>query len=100
MERTIDNGRRLLQFYVASVVLGALAAVVLSAQQAGWSSSNEFVNALLAMLALALVTELSSVRVNVGTVTMSMSFLPSLASVFLFDQVWAMLIGGMTFFIV
>jgi HD-GYP domain-containing protein (c-di-GMP phosphodiesterase class II) len=90
----------LLRFYVASVAVGALAALFLAAQGATWIDSNDFVNALLAMLAVAFVAELSSVSVNVGTATMSISFIPFLAAVFLFDQLWAMLIGGVTFFVV
>ncbi|MGH7699099.1 MAG: HD-GYP domain-containing protein [Gemmatimonadales bacterium] len=94
------NTRALLRFYVASVVVGALAALLFAAQGTTWTDSNDFVNAFLAMLAVALAAELSSVSVNVGTATMSIAFIPFLASIFLFDQLWAMVIGGTTFFVV
>lgn len=94
------DGRRVLRFYVASTVAGALAALVLAARYAQWSDSNDFLNALVALLGVAFAAELSSVSLFVGTATMSISFIPFLAAVFLFDQLWAMLIGGTTFFVV
>lgn len=90
----------LLKFYVASVAVGAVAAIFIAARQAVWIDSNDFLNAVLAILAVAFAAEVASVSVNVGTATMSISFIPFLAAVFLFDQLWAMLIGGVTFFVV
>ncbi|HXF95710.1 MAG TPA: HD-GYP domain-containing protein [Gemmatimonadales bacterium] len=73
---------------------------MLAARYAQWSDSNDFLNALVALLGVAFAAELSSVSLFVGTATMSISFIPFLAAVFLFDQLWAMLIGGTTFFVV
>ncbi len=94
------NSRSILRFYVGAVVVGAASAIAIVAWGTSWSGSNDFLNALLALLAVALGAELSSVSVNVGTATGSISFIPFLAAVFLFDPVWAMAIGGATFFVV
>jgi HD-GYP domain-containing protein (c-di-GMP phosphodiesterase class II) len=78
------------------VVVGALAALLVVGQGQPWAATDELLTAVLAIVAVALAAELSSVAVNVGTATMSISFIPFLAAVFLFGQLWAMVIGGAT----
>lgn len=82
--------------YVRLVFLAAAVALVV----AGWGEklqgSEAFLNALISILALAFLAELSAVQVQPAGASQSMAFIPLLAAAFLFDPVWAMLIGGIT----
>jgi len=91
---------RLLRLYVTAVAIAALLAVSVAAAGVQWTFSNAFVNGLVAIFAVALAAELSSVSLHVGTATMSISFIPFVSAVLLFDPIWAMAIGGGTFFLV
>lgn len=89
----------LLKFYVSAVAAGAVLALVMGVWGQAWDSSPAFGNGLIAILAVALAAELSSVNVQVGTATMSIAFIPFLAATLLFSPLWAMILGGLTFFI-
>lgn len=82
--------------YVRAVFCGALGALLV----AGWGqrlqASEPFLDALITILALALLAELSAVQVLPAGTSQSMAFIPLLAAAFLFDPLWAMLIGGIT----
>src|SRR5579864_7421474 len=82
--------------YVRLVFLAAAVALVV----AGWGekiqASEVFLNALISIIALAFLAELSAVQVQPAGASQSMAFIPLLAAAFLFDPVWAMLIGGIT----
>lgn len=80
------------------VAMGATIALILSALNQGWDGSSTFLNGFIAVLAVALAAELSSVRVNLGTSTISIAFIPYLAGTFLFDPLWSMLLGGVALF--
>ena len=90
----------LLRIYVTAVVAAAVVALGVGAASTAWTPSNAFLNGLLSILAVALAAELSSVSLHVGTATMSISFIPFVSAVLLFDPIWAMAIGGSTFFLV
>jgi len=98
---TVTSSRiRFLRTYVAGVAVGAIAALALTAATTPSTVSTDLGNGLLAVLAIALAAELSSVSLYVGTVTMSISFIPFVAAILLFDPMWAMVIGGGTLFAV
>jgi HD domain-containing protein/MASE9 protein len=82
--------------YVRAVFCGALAALAISAWGEVWQGSPAFYNALIAILALAFLAELTAVQVQPAGASQSMAFIPLLAGAFLFDPLWAMLIGGIT----
>jgi len=90
-----ENG--LLRFYVSAVAAGAAVALAAGGVALEWDTSASFLNALIAILALAVAAQVTSVRVNVGTATMSIAFIPFLAGVFLLEPIWAMSLGGVTF---
>ena len=80
--------------YVGAVFIGAVAALTLAAWDQSWQLAPEFLNAVISILALALLAELSAVQVQPAGASQSMAFIPLLAAAFLFDPIWAMLIGG------
>src|SRR5690349_17237107 len=90
----------LLRFYVSVVMVGAVVALVLAIWGADLSAPRALLNALAAIVGLALAAELSSVRVHIGTSTMSIVHIPLIAATFLFPPVWAMLVGATTLLIV
>jgi len=90
----------LLKTYVLAVVTGAVAALVAASRHTTWDQSPIFLNGFIAILALAIAAQITSVSVNVGTARMSMAFIPFLAGVFLFEPFWAMCSGGLTFLVV
>ena len=100
MEVESRTTHRAINYYVLCVTLGGVAAVAFSGWQQGWDSSPTFVNGLIAILAVGLAAELSSVSVQVGTATVSIAFIPFLAGAFLFPPFYAMLIGGLTLLVV
>jgi len=75
-------------------------ALVVGAATGRWTPSTVFLNGLLSIFAVALAAELSSVSLHVGTATMSISFIPFVSAILLFDPIWAMAIGGGTLFAV
>jgi hypothetical protein len=85
-------------FYVATVAAAGVAALVVAGWGVRWDADTAFVNGLVAILAVALGAELSSVSVQVGTASVSVAFIPLLAAVFLFPSFWAMSVGGLTLF--
>jgi HD-GYP domain-containing protein (c-di-GMP phosphodiesterase class II) len=92
------TSRSSINYYVSCVALGGVVALMLAGWEggSGWNSSPTFVNGLVAILAVGLAAELSSVSVQVGTATVSIAFIPFLAGAFLFPPFYAMLIGGLT----
>ena len=98
---TLTSSRtRFLRPYVAAVAIGAIAALVFAAVATRSTVSTDLGNGLLAILAIALAAELSSVSLHVGTATMSISFIPFVAAILLFEPMWAMILGGGTLFAV
>lgn len=85
---------RLLRFYVSVITAGAISALVLTGTAAAWDTTNAFANGLVAMLAIGLLSELTSVSLHVGSSVFSIAFIPFLASAFLFPPFFAMLIAG------
>jgi hypothetical protein len=96
----IRPGPRLLKFYVSAIAFGAIVAVVLAGQGEIWDWSSRFSNGLIAILAVAVAAEMSSVSVQLGTATMSVAFIPFLAAIFLFGPFWAMVVAGTTFLVI
>ncbi len=92
--------RHLLRFYVSSVAVGALVALLIAAWGQEWGFSRPLANALTVILGLALAAELSSVSMHIGTSTMSIVHIPLIAATFLFSPLWAMLIGAVALLIV
>lgn len=82
--------------YVRAVFCGALGALVVAGWGQTFQASEAFLNALISILALAFLAELSAVQVQPAGASQSMAFIPLLAAAFLFDPLWAMLIGGIT----
>ncbi len=95
-----SSRQRLLKFYVSAVALGAVFALVVAAWNQEWDLSTRLVNGLIVILALALVAELTSVKMHIGTSTMSIVHIPLIASVFLFPPFVAMLVGAVTLLVV
>jgi len=89
---------RLVRFYVTALAIGAIAALVIAGKEVSWDHSSRFLNGLIAILGVALASEVSFVSFQLGTATMSIAFIPYLAGIFLFGPFWAMSIGGVTFF--
>ncbi len=100
MDTAASKQTRLLRLYVTMVAIAALVTLAVGAVKAQRAPSMDLLNALLPILAVALAAELSSVSLHVGTATMSISFIPFVSAVLLFDAVWAMAIGGGTFLLV
>jgi len=82
--------------YVGAVFGGALTALVVAAWGQHWQASPAFLNAIISVLALAFLAELTAVQVQPAGASQSMAFIPLLAAAFLFEPFWAMLIGGIT----
>src|SRR5437773_8789029 len=95
-----QSRQRLLYFYVSAVAVGAAIALVSTAWNQEWDLSTRLVNGLIVILALALVAELTSVKMHIGTSTMSIVHIPLIASVFLFPPFVAMLVGSVTLLVV
>jgi putative nucleotidyltransferase with HDIG domain len=100
MKSQHSAGHRLLKVYVSTVVVGAAVALVVAAWNQEWAAPTRLVNGLIVILALALVAELSSVSMHIGTTSMSIVHIPLIASAFLFPPILAMLVGGVTLLIV
>lgn len=82
--------------YVVLVSCAAVGALAICGSAEVWQVSPAFLNAVISILALAFLAELSAVQVQPAGVSQSMAFIPLLAAAFLFDPIWAMLIGGVT----
>ena len=89
---------RLLRFYVAAVVIGAIAAIGVASDQHSWDNSQRFLNGFIALLAIGFAAEGGSVSLNIATSTLSIAFIPFVAAVFLFPPLGAMLLGGVAIF--
>ncbi len=100
MLSTSAGNNSLLRFYVSAVATGAALALALAASQHGWDTSERFANGFIAILAVGLVAEISSVSVNVGSSVFSIAFIPFLAATFLFPPFWAMTLGGLAVLLV
>ena len=100
MASSLTGRPRLLKFYVATVSVGAIVALVIAAWGQEWQTSNTFANGLVAILAVGLAAELSSVSLHVGSSILSIAFIPFLAAAFLFAPIWAMSIAGLTVLVV
>jgi len=85
-----------LRYYASAVIAGALVVIVVAAHGANWEWSPRFLNAILCIFAVALAAELSSVSMHVGTATMSVSFIPFISAILLFEPIWAVSIGALT----
>jgi HD domain-containing protein/MASE9 protein len=94
--RSPEGRLSLFNRYVGAVFIGALGALVLAAWGQTWQASPAFFNAVISLLALAFLAELTAVQVQPAGASQSMAFIPLLAAAFLFDPLWAMLIGGIT----
>jgi putative nucleotidyltransferase with HDIG domain len=94
MQTSSVGHNSLLRFYVSAVAAGAALALALAASQHGWDTSERFANGFIAILAVGLIAELSSVSVNLGSSVFSIAFIPFLAATFLFRPFWAMTLGG------
>ncbi len=92
------DSSRLLKFYVCAVACGAIAALVLASIHPDWDNSDKFLNGFIAILAVGLAAEISSVSLHVGSSILSIAFIPFLAATFLFPPMWAMVLGGITVF--
>jgi len=95
-----SSRKRLLHFYVYAVALGAVIALVVAAWHQESDLSTRLVNGLIVILGLALLAELTSVKMHIGTSTMSIVHIPLIASVFLFPPFVAMLVGAVTLLVV
>jgi len=82
--------------YALLMGLGASLALAMGVWQGGWEGSQALWNGVISLLALALATEMTAVKWQVGSAAFSMAFIPLLAGAFLFPPVWAMLVGGAT----
>ena|SRR5437667_5358888 len=100
MQTTFVGNKSLLRFYVSAVAAGAALALALAASQHGWGTSERFANGFIAILAVGLIAEVSSVSVNVGSSVFSIAFIPFLAATFLFPPFWAMTLGGLAVLLV
>ncbi len=100
MQTTSVGNNSLLRFYVSAVAAGAALALALAASQHGWETSERFANGFIAILAVGLIAEISSVSVNLGSSVFSIAFIPFLAATFLFRPFWAMTLGGLAVLLV
>src|SRR5207302_1906896 len=100
MPQTPMGQPRLLKFYVATVLVGAIASLGIAVWGQDWQSSNVFTNGVVVILAVGLAAELSSVSLHVGSSILSIAFIPFLAAAFLFAPIWAMSIAGLTVLVV
>lgn len=89
---------RLVKLYVTAIACGAVVALVMASRGETWDLSSRFSNGLIAMLGVAAAAEMSFVSMRLGTATLSISFIPFLAAIFLFGPFWAMAVAGATFF--
>ena len=85
--------------YVFLVALGATAALLIAAWGQDWHPSPKLLNGLVAILAVGLAAELSSMSVHVGTSSISIAFIPYLGAAFLFPPAYAILVVGTTVFV-
>jgi len=92
MNRNVSPVR--IRLLVSAVCVAGAGVLVLGAWGYEWESSAKVLNGVIALLALGLAAKLSAVSLNVGSATFSIAFIPFLASAFLFDPIWAMLIAG------
>jgi len=96
MDAETTPRRARLRYYASAVIAGAVVIFAVSAHGGNWEWSPRFLNALLCIFAVALAAELSSVSMHVGTATMSVSFIPFISAILLFEPIWAISIGGAT----
>ena len=85
--------------YVFWVALGASASLAVAAWDQDWHTSPKLLNGLIAVLAVGLAAELSSMSVHVGTSSISIAFIPYLGAAFLFPPAYAILVVGTTVFV-
>jgi putative nucleotidyltransferase with HDIG domain len=100
MRASLIDYNRLLKFYVTAVATGAVAVLVVASAGLEWDGSNAFLNGFIAILAVGLAAEVSSVSLHVGSSILSIAYIPFLAATFLFPPIWAMMLGGITVFCV
>ena len=100
MQQRPTNGSGLIKRYVFWVGAGAAFALALSSLGQDWSASPKLLNGLIAILAVGLAAELSSMSVSVGSSLISIAFIPYLGAAFLFPPALAMSVVGLTVFVV
>src|SRR2546422_530923 len=100
MQQRPTSGSGLIKRYVFWVGAGAAFALALSSLGQDWSVSPKLLNGLIAILAVGLAAELSSMSVSVGSSLISIAFIPSLGAAFLFPPALAMSVVGLTVFVV
>src|SRR5207247_2629695 len=97
MQSTASSHPHVLRFYVTTVSVGAVVALALAVLGQEWQTSRDFTNGVVAILAIGLAAELSSVSLHVGSSILSIAFIPFLAAAFLFPPIWAMSVAGLDF---
>src|SRR6266516_5509774 len=100
MQSTPSSHPHVLRFYVTTVSVGAVVALALAVLGQEWQTSRDFTNGVVAILAIGLAAELSSVSLHVGSSILSIAFIPFLAATFLFPAIWAMSVAGLTVLVV
>jgi len=100
MQSTASSHPHVLRFYVTTVSVGAVVALALAVLGQEWQTSRDFTNGVVAILAIGLAAELSSVSLHVGSSILSIAFIPFLAAAFLFPPIWAMSVAGLTVLVV
>jgi len=85
--------------YISAVSVATLSLLVLRAWDIPGPFPSKFWNALPAFVILGIVSESFSFTIPVANVRTSVSFVPFIASVALFQHPWPMLIGGLTAFV-
>src|SRR5438034_7953528 len=100
MQSTASSHPHVLRFYVTTVSVGAVVALALAVLGQEWQTSRDFTNGVVAILAVGLAAELSSVSLHVGSSILSIAFIPFLAATFLFPAIWAMSVAGLTVLVV
>src|SRR2546422_5071538 len=100
MQQRPTSGSGLIKRYVFWVGAGAAFALALSSLGQDWSVSPKLLNGLIAILAVGLAAELSSMSVSVGSSLISIAFIPYLGAAFLFPPALAMSVVGLTVFVV
>lgn len=95
-----EHQATLIRRYVFWVALGAVAAFLLTSRGEDWHTSPRLLNGLIAIFAVGLGAELSSMSVYVGTSSISIAFIPYLGAAFLFSPAYAMAVVGLTVLVV
>jgi HD superfamily phosphohydrolase YqeK len=97
MGMTLARSRAGLNLYIFATATIAVIFAVVSPWDPTIPDPTRFQNALIALLALSVLSEASSVSLRLSGATSSVAFVPFLAAVYLLGPSWAMLIGGVTF---